>query len=599
MSQVIPRSKGSPPAPSSIRIGTRGSALALWQARHIQCALERGYPSLHFTIEIVQSEGDLDKESSLTDIGGRGVFTSELQRALLAGWIDMAVHSTKDLPTLSPEGLAISAFTAREDPRDVLVSRHDVGMDALPPNPIIGTSSQRRAAQVRQLRPDARIVDLRGNIDTRLRKATTDAYDAVILAAAGLVRMGWQDRITEYLPVDRFTPSPGQGVLAIETRAAPDPAAEIAASLADDRVMIEVASERAFLRNVGGGCTAPIGAHARLETLHGRDVVRFWAMLGNDDGSRVERVYDEFRPTAADAALKAISQTLMRAIAPASPGETLAEREDRALHARHVLVTGTAAVVTPLIAEFQTHGANAHHVETIVVEATTDIARLERVISDIRRGHYDWLVVTSGNAVDALASFARPESESGFWPVEVAAVGRKTATRMREIGFSVSIEPEDERGEGLIRAMASADMHGRRVLCLLGNRARKDIPEALRARGAEVDIVEAYRTVDATEIDPEIRELVRTGDVDVVTFASPSSVRAMRRLLGTDLAALSGACLVAIGPTTASAMTAAELPVHALATRPSAEGVVEAVTRYFSGRANIPVPPTESEASHA
>lgn len=205
MSQLIPRSTGSPPVPSAIRIGTRGSALALWQARHIERALERGYPSLQFTIEIIQSEGDLDKESSLTDIGGRGVFTSALQRALLAGRIDMAVHSTKDLPTLSPEGLAISAFTAREDPRDVLVSRHGLGMDALPPNPIIGTSSQRRAAQVRQLRPDARITDLRGNIDTRLHKATADPYDAVILAAAGLVRMGWQDRITEYLPVDRFT----------------------------------------------------------------------------------------------------------------------------------------------------------------------------------------------------------------------------------------------------------------------------------------------------------------------------------------------------------------------------------------------------------
>lgn len=598
MSQVIPRSTSSPPVPSAIRIGTRGSALALWQARHIERALERGYPSLQFTIEIIQSEGDLDKESSLMDIGGRGVFTSALQRALLAGRIDMAVHSTKDLPTLSPEGLAISAFTAREDPRDVLVSRHGLGMDALPPNPIIGTSSLRRAAQVQQLRPDARITDLRGNIDTRLHKATTDPYDAVILAAAGLVRMGWQDRITEYLPVDRFTPSPGQGVLAIETRADPDPAAEIAASLADDRVMIEVASERAFLRNVGGGCTAPIGAHARLETFHGRDIVRFWAMLGSDDGSRVERVYDEFRPAAADAALKAISQTLMRAIAPAASGVTPAEREDRALQARHVLVTGTRAVAEPLIAEFQAHGANAHHVETIIVEPAADRARLDRAISDMRRGHYDWLVVTSGNAVDALISVV-PESESGHWPVKVAAIGRKTATRMREIGFSVSIEPEDERGEGLIRAMTSADVSGRRVLCLFGNRARKDIPEALRARGAEVDTVEAYRTVDATEIHPEILDLVRAGEVEVMTFASPSSVRAIRRLLAADVAALSGACLVAIGPTTASAMTAAQLPVHALASRPSAEGVVEAVRRYFSGRAAVPVSLTDIEGSHA
>ena len=602
MSQPVLSPTSSPTVPSIIRIGTRGSALALWQARHIQRALTHHYPSLQFSIEIVQSEGDLDKESPLADIGGRGVFTSALQRALLAGRIDMAVHSTKDLPPLSPEGLAISAFTEREDPRDVLVSRHGLGLAALPPDPVIGTSSQRRAAQVRQLRPDARIVDLRGNIDTRLGKAATDAYDAIILAAAGLIRMGWQDRITEYLPVDRFTPSPGQGVLAIETRAAPDPAAAIAASLADDHTMIEVASERAFLRNVGGGCTAPIGAHARLETLHGREVVRFWAMLGNDDGSHVERVYDEFPPAAADFSVRAISQTLMRAITAASPNGTPAAGEDRLLHGRNVLVTGTRAVAEPLIAEFQAHGAIARHVETIVVEPAADPARLHQALSGARRGAYDWLVVTSGNAVDALAGFARQERQelgSGHWPVQVAAVGQKTATRMREIGFSVTIEPEDERGEGLIRAMTSTDVSGRRVLCLFGNRARKDIPEALRARGAEVHTVEAYMTVDATEIDPESRDRVRAGEIDVVTFASPSSVRAMRRLLGTDLAALSGACLVAIGPTTAAAMTDAELPVHALATRPSAAGVVEAVTRYFSGGATIPVLATESEASHA
>lgn len=603
MTQAVPVPTSSPPAPPTIRIGTRGSPLALWQARHIQRALTRHYPSVRFSIEIVQSEGDLDKESPLADIGGRGVFTSALQRALLAGRIDMAVHSTKDLPTLSPEGLAISAFTAREDPRDVLVSRHGLGMDALPPDPVIGTSSQRRAAQVRQVRPDARIVDLRGNIDTRLGKAATDAYDAIVLAAAGLIRMGWRDRITEYLPVDRFTPSPGQGVLALETRAAPDPAAGIAASLADDRAMIEVAGERAFLRNVGGGCTAPIGAHARLETVHGREFVRFWAMLGNDDGSHVERAYDEFPTASADTSVRAISQTLMRAIAAVAPEETPAASEDRALHFRNVLVTGTRAVAEPLIAEFQAHGAIAHHVETIVVQPVADPARLHGALSDARRGEYDWMIVTSGNAVDAVAGFTRQEQEqepeAGHWPVQVAAVGRKTATRMREIGFRVIIEPEDERGEGLIRAMTSADVSGRRALCLFGNRARKDIPKALRTRGAEVDTVEAYRTVDATEIDPKIRDLVREGEIDVVTFASPSSVRAMRCLLGTDLAALSGACLVAIGPTTAAAMTDAELPVHALATRPSADGVVEAVTRYFSGRATIPATATESEASHA
>lgn len=583
MSQRVSSSVSAPLALATIRIGTRGSALALWQAQHVQRALQRDHPAQTFVVQVIQSEGDLDKESPLTQIGGRGVFSSALQRALMEREIDLAVHSTKDVPTLSPEGLAISAYTEREDPRDVLVSRHGAGIDALPPNPIIGTSSQRRAVQARQLRPDARIVELRGNIDTRLRKAASEEYDAVILAAAGLIRMGWEQRITEYLPVARFTPSPGQGVLAIETRAAHDPVAEIAASLADHRVTVEVSIERGFLRNIGGGCIAPIGAHARIETIHGREVVRFWAMLGSDDGSRLERVYDEFAADAADSAVATISQTLIRSLAPAYPGHTPAERGDRTLVGKQVLVTGTEPVAAPVIDAFQAHGAVAHHIRTLSVHPPDDRTPLDQAVTDLRRGHYAWLVVTSGNGVDAITGSGADDAEP--WPVRVAVVGRRTGERMRNLGFEVAIEPEDQRAEGLIAAMDDIDMRGERVLCLLGNRARADIPEALRAHGAEVDTVEAYRTVDATEIDPAIRGLVRAGAVDVVTFASPSSVGAMRHLLATDLAPLSGACLVAIGPTTASAMEDVDLPVHAMASTPDAPGILDAVARYLGGRA--------------
>lgn len=583
MSQAVPPSASSPLDLAIIRIGTRGSALALWQARHVQQALRRHHPARTFGIHVVQSEGDLDKESPLTQIGGRGVFSSALQRALIEGEIDLAVHSTKDVPTLSPEGLAISAFTEREDPRDVLVSRHGVGIEALPPNPIIGTSSQRRAVQVRHLRSDARVVVLRGNIDTRLRKAAGEDYDAVILAAAGLIRMGWEHRITEFLPVSRFTPSPGQGVLAIETRAAPDPVVEIAASLADHHVTVEVSIEREFLRNIGGGCIAPIGAHARVETFHGREIVRFWAMLGSDDGSRLERVYDEFEPQSAEPAVAAISQTLIRSVTPTYTGDSPAERDDRALLGKQVLVTGTASLAAPVIAGFQAHGAVAHHVSTLFVRPPADSAPLDKAITDLRQGHYEWLIVTSGNAVDAIAESGSGAAER--WPVKVAAVGRRTGDRLRDLGFEVAIEPEDQRSEGLLAAMANIDLHGQRALCLLGNRARADIPEALRVHGAKVDTVEAYRTVDATEIDPAIRGLVQAGAVDVVTFASPSSVGAMRHLLGTDLAPLSGACLVAIGPTTAAAMEDVDLPVHARALEPNASGILDAVTRYLTGRA--------------
>ena len=247
------------------RIGTRGSALARRQTEMVVHLLSRLFPASTVRTEIVRTEGDVDKVSPLTLIGGRGVFTSALQRALLDGQIDAAVHSAKDLPSLEPPGIEIAAFPERADPRDVVVSRHGVGLADLPREPVIGTSSRRRAAQVRALRPDARVVELRGNVDTRLRKALDTELDAVILAAAGVARMDWSDRITAYLPVDQFTPAPGQGALAVETRRAPDPTATMVRAINDGGLAVAVAMERAFLRGVGGGCTTPIGAYALPE----------------------------------------------------------------------------------------------------------------------------------------------------------------------------------------------------------------------------------------------------------------------------------------------------------------------------------------------
>lgn len=585
--------RGAEPA---VRIGTRGSALALRQTEHVQRALGERHPDRRFELVVMQSEGDLDKRSPLTEIGGRGVFASHLQQALTDGAIDMAVHSSKDVPTLSPPGLAISAFTTREDPRDVVVSRHGVGLDRLPANPVIGTSSQRRAVQIRRLRPDARVVELRGNIDTRLRKAAGDEYDAVVLAAAGLMRMGWEGRVTEFLPVTRCIPSPGQGALAIETRAAPDPAASLAAVLDDPVTAREVAIERQFLRSVGGGCTAPIGAYACIETLHGRDVVRFWAVLGSDDGSRLEHAYDEFSPDAAEAVVAEMSAGLLGAVrgAGVDVGRGSGPDADAVLLGRTVLVTGTAAVAGPMVAGFRDHGAEAHHVATIVNAPAHDERRLADAIAATRRGDYAWLIVTSGNAVDAIGRHAR--AGDGSWPVRTAVVGATTARRMRDLGFDVTVEPEDQRGAGLLAAMAGIDLAGQRILCLFGDRARATIPDGLRARGARVDIIEAYRTVPVADLALEIRRLVRAGAVDAVTFASPSSVSALRALLGVDLAALSGACLVAIGPTTATAMDAAGMPAHAVAVRPDVDGVVQAVAGHLLGR---PATPRRNGTSHA
>ena len=270
------------PTLGTLRIGTRGSALALAQADLIGGLLaDRGHVTERI---IIQTQGDADRISPLSRIGGQGVFTSALQVALLRGEIDVAVHAAKDLPSTEIDGLTLVAFLSRQDPRDVLISTSGAGLDDLPAGATVGTSSRRRIAQLRSRRPDLTVVDIRGNIDTRMRRATEGDLDAVILAAAGLHRLGWQDRITEYLPLETFVPAPAQAALALEVRTDDPAAMTVLGGLDEGDVSRCVRAERAFLRALGAGCTTPIGAHASV--VDGS--VRLRAMIADEDltGSR-------------------------------------------------------------------------------------------------------------------------------------------------------------------------------------------------------------------------------------------------------------------------------------------------------------------------
>ncbi|MHB0870279.1 MAG: hydroxymethylbilane synthase, partial [Chloroflexota bacterium] len=199
-------------------VGTRGSALAMWQTRWIVDRLRAARPDLAIRIEKIQTEGDVKTGAPLWQIGGSGLFVKEIERALLQGRVDLAVHSMKDLPSEMAEGLVVAAVPEREDPRDVCVSRHELPLSSLSAGARVGTSSSRRRAQLLAYRPDLQIVPLRGNVDTRLRKAEGEELDAVVLAAAGLRRLGYADRITEYIPSDLCLPAPGQGAVAVQAR---------------------------------------------------------------------------------------------------------------------------------------------------------------------------------------------------------------------------------------------------------------------------------------------------------------------------------------------------------------------------------------------
>ncbi|MDK2986026.1 MAG: hydroxymethylbilane synthase [Clostridia bacterium] len=266
-----------------IIIGTRDSQLALWQTNWALNKLKELNPEYNFSIRHIKTHGDKITDVALAKIGDKGLFTKELEIAMLEGEIDIAVHSMKDLPTKLPEGLKIGAICEREIAQDVLISPHGYTFDNLPEGAKVGTSSLRRRAQLLSKRPDLNIVDLRGNLNTRLRKMSSQNFDAIILAAAGVIRMGWKDKISQYLPYNVMLPAVGQGSIGIEIRE-DDPEIERIIDKINDQISANaIKAERAFLARLEGGCQIPIGALGQVE----KDSLTLKGLVASLDGRKV------------------------------------------------------------------------------------------------------------------------------------------------------------------------------------------------------------------------------------------------------------------------------------------------------------------------
>jgi hydroxymethylbilane synthase len=271
-----------------IKIGTRGSQLALWQTNWVKSQIEKHYPGIEVEITIISTKGDRVLDVSLPKLGeqGKGLFTKELEDAIFEHRVDLAVHSLKDLPTELPSGLGIGAICEREDVRDALIARDPIrSIGELPQRAVIGTSSLRRQAQLRRARPDLIIEPVRGNVDTRLRKLDEGSFDAIVLAAAGLRRLGHANRITEHLSEDFMLPAVGQGALAIETRADDAVINEIVNTLDHEATRLACRAERAFLKGLGGGCLVPIAAHATIDA----GTMLLTGLVASPDGSEALR----------------------------------------------------------------------------------------------------------------------------------------------------------------------------------------------------------------------------------------------------------------------------------------------------------------------
>ncbi len=268
-----------------LKIGTRQSLLALWQSNHIAALLKEKYPECEVVLKKIVTKGDKILDVPLAKIGGKGLFTKEIEAELLDGTVDLAVHSLKDMPTVLPEGLCLTAITTRANVGDAFVSNKYSSFAELPEGAVLGTSSLRRKAQLLAMRPDLKIVDLRGNVDTRLRKLDEGQMDAIILAAAGLERLGYKDRIKEVIPVSTCIPAVGQGALAIECRTDNTEVREMLAFLNDTAAKQATDAERAFLGLIEGGCQVPIGVHASVQN----EEITVEAIIASLDGQTVLR----------------------------------------------------------------------------------------------------------------------------------------------------------------------------------------------------------------------------------------------------------------------------------------------------------------------
>jgi len=304
-----------------LTVGTRPSALARQQTEMVINRLRTAWPGLTCRVVTLTTEGDRALDRPLPEIGGKGLFTEAIEAALRAGEIDLAVHSLKDLPTEESPGLVIGAVTPREDARDVLISRHGCPLERLPVGARVGTSSLRRSAQVLALRPDVTVLPLRGNVDTRLRKAATPDYDAIILAAAGVIRLGRAAEVTQWLPFEVMLPAPGQGALAVQVRADDQALLARLAPIHDLPTWAAVTAERAFLAALGAGCSAPVAAWGRLKdkrlvldglvaTADGRQVVRVAAQGDPADPTALgARLAKQARAAGADRILAMVNGT--------------------------------------------------------------------------------------------------------------------------------------------------------------------------------------------------------------------------------------------------------------------------------------------------
>ncbi len=573
----------SPPTDSRrvIRIGTRKSPLALWQSRHVAALIEAAWPDVRCELHHVVTQGDMRIDRPLPEIGGKGLFTAELEEQLRQGQIDLAVHSLKDLPVEDAPGLTVGAIPAREDVRDVLIAPQGMTLATLPAGAVVGTSSLRRQAQILAARPDLVVKPIRGNVGTRLRKVAEGEYNAAVMAAAGLMRLGLTDSIAEWLDEDVMLPAPGQGALGIQCRADDPAILELLAPLDDAAARLTAQCERQLLWALGGGCSAPIGAAAYWDAE--TETLRLAVRVATVDGRHVFAV--DVSTTGQDIA-SVVAQAVDQLLADGTQRALVRPADSGPLAGKRVVVTRAADQARELGDLLAAAGAQPIFLPLIRIEPIIDQAAEQTAVADALAdlAQFDWLVFTSTNAVDIFLrqchQLGRPLSATIDNLPRIAAVGPATRDALIKHGLPVDAMPDEYVGAAIPDALG--DLKGMSILLPRSARGGAALPKRLVALGARVVDLPIYTTI-STQPSAKAQQGL-AGGVDAITFASGSAVQAwleavaVNPALGRDA---EGAAIVCIGPSTAQVAQEAGLRVDVAAPEHTLAGMVDALAAYY------------------
>ncbi len=553
--------------------GSRGSDLALTQTRKVIADFQVLFPDVHAEIKTIRSKGDDIVDVPIAKIGTKGVFTKEIETALLAGEIDVAVHSLKDLPTDMPEGLMLAAIPKRENPYDAWLGREHVALEDLPEGARVGTSSERRRLQLLAYRPDLQLVDVRGNVQTRIDKMRDGQYDAIILAMAGLHRLGLEHEITHPMTPDIMLPAVGQGALGIQCRAEDTALAEMLAAMTHPDTRDAVYAERALLRGLGGGCQTPVGVAASMVS----GALQIRAVLCIPETGNVLHADIQGLREEAEQLGKKVAEQLIAKMRDARGDVVICD--DQPLRDRRVVVTRAREQAGKLADALAALGAEVLEVpciQTVPIPCQEPLPSPEEV---------DWIVFTSVNGVRHFQTQLEQAGSTltNYAACSLCAIGPATAKALNELGLTVSLSPPEYVAEVLLDTLKTLEggLAGKRFLLPRGNLARDFLPEALREAGARVHECVVYETRSCQVPRDSIQAMLHARP-DAITFTSASSAQAFRNALGESewQHLIRNSAIVSIGPKTSEALGTLGVDTIVQATQYDIPGLVEVLIQW-------------------